>query len=208
MSRTCCRSSRARACSKAFAGRRASDLKAVSDVLVRLSELAGDFPEEIESIDINPLAVFAEGEGVKALDALVVLRQSPRAKCELVPIEQTVALSRRLTRCWEERWISDYPKSCRWSKTPSGVLSTRNLFRSKCTARRTIKLKPEIRERLEKITKEMGLWLIDVPQEYGGAELGSAFARGYLGRNGSNDRSAVAGTRVIRSRGQADSLQP
>ena len=34
------------------------------------------------------------------------------------------------------------------------------------------KLKPEIRERLEKITKEMGLWLIDVPEEYGGAELG------------------------------------
>ena len=34
------------------------------------------------------------------------------------------------------------------------------------------KLKPEIRERLEKITKQMGLWLIDVPEEYGGAELG------------------------------------
>ena len=34
------------------------------------------------------------------------------------------------------------------------------------------KLKPEIRERLEKITKEMGLWFIDVPEEYGGAELG------------------------------------
>jgi acetate---CoA ligase (ADP-forming) len=41
-----------------------------------LSELAGDFPDEIESIDINPLAVFAEGRGVKAVDALVVLRQS------------------------------------------------------------------------------------------------------------------------------------
>jgi acyl-CoA dehydrogenase len=34
-------------------------------------------------------------------------------------------------------------------------------------------LKPEIRERLEKKTKEMGLWMFDVPEEYGGAGLGS-----------------------------------
>lgn len=31
---------------------------------------------------------------------------------------------------------------------------------------------PEIRERLERKTREMGLWLIDVPKEYGGAGLG------------------------------------
>src|SRR5437870_3632423 len=34
-------------------------------------------------------------------------------------------------------------------------------------------LKPEIRERLEKKTKEMGLWMFDVPEEYGGGGLGS-----------------------------------
>ncbi len=33
-------------------------------------------------------------------------------------------------------------------------------------------LKSEIRERLEKKTREMGLWLLDVPQEYGGVGLG------------------------------------
>jgi len=33
-------------------------------------------------------------------------------------------------------------------------------------------LKPEIKARLEKKTKEMGLWLLDVPEEYGGAGLG------------------------------------
>lgn len=33
-------------------------------------------------------------------------------------------------------------------------------------------LKPEIREKLEKKTKEMGLWLLDVPEEYGGSGLG------------------------------------
>jgi len=37
--------------------------------------LAGDFPDEIDSIDINTLAVFADGRGGKAVDALVVLRQ-------------------------------------------------------------------------------------------------------------------------------------
>ncbi len=32
-------------------------------------------------------------------------------------------------------------------------------------------LKPEIRARFEEKTKEMGLWLLDVPEEYGGAGL-------------------------------------
>jgi acyl-CoA dehydrogenase len=36
-----------------------------------------------------------------------------------------------------------------------------------------MELKPDIRERLEKKTKEMGLWMFDVPEEYGGGGLGS-----------------------------------
>jgi acetate---CoA ligase (ADP-forming) len=61
---------------RGFRGGVARDLEALGDALVRLSELAGDFSDEIESIDINPLTVFAEGRGLKAVDALVVLRQS------------------------------------------------------------------------------------------------------------------------------------
>ena len=34
-------------------------------------------------------------------------------------------------------------------------------------------LKPDIRQKLEKKTKDMGLWMFDVPEEYGGAALGS-----------------------------------
>ncbi|MGH7872269.1 MAG: acyl-CoA dehydrogenase family protein, partial [Candidatus Binatia bacterium] len=34
-------------------------------------------------------------------------------------------------------------------------------------------LKAEIRQRLEQKTKAMGLWMFDVPEEYGGAGLGS-----------------------------------
>jgi acyl-CoA dehydrogenase len=36
-----------------------------------------------------------------------------------------------------------------------------------------MELKPDIRERLEKKTKEMGLWMFDVPEDYGGGGLGS-----------------------------------
>jgi len=36
-----------------------------------------------------------------------------------------------------------------------------------------MELKPDIREKLEKKTKEMGLWMFDVPEEYGGGGLGS-----------------------------------
>ncbi len=36
-----------------------------------------------------------------------------------------------------------------------------------------MELKPDIRERLEKKTKEMELWMFDVPEEYGGGGLGS-----------------------------------
>ena len=36
-----------------------------------------------------------------------------------------------------------------------------------------MELKPDIRERLEKKTRDMGLWMFDVPEEYGGGGLGS-----------------------------------
>ena len=36
-----------------------------------------------------------------------------------------------------------------------------------------MELKLDIRERLENKTKEMGLWMFDVPEEYGGGGLGS-----------------------------------
>src|SRR5260370_39639074 len=50
-----------------------------------------------------------------------------------------------------------------------------------------MELKPDIRARLEKKTKEMGLWMFDVPEEYGGGGLGSlaqGLGGGELGRTG------------------------
>ena len=60
---------------KGARGHKPSDLKAVSDALLRLSQLLIDFPE-IRELDINPLRVFQENNGCRALDARVMLRPS------------------------------------------------------------------------------------------------------------------------------------
>jgi acetyltransferase len=52
----------------------AADMTAIEAVLVRLSDLAIDLPE-IAELDINPL--LADGDGVLALDARVVVRAAP-----------------------------------------------------------------------------------------------------------------------------------
>ena len=57
-----------------FRGMPAADLDAIASVLVRVSELACAFPE-VHEIDINPLV--ADGSGVTALDARVVIQAGP-----------------------------------------------------------------------------------------------------------------------------------
>ena len=54
-----------------FRGQAKADLAAVVDCLCRISQLSLDFPE-ISEIEVNPLQVFAEGQGVLALDARVI----------------------------------------------------------------------------------------------------------------------------------------
>ena len=58
-------------------GRQRADIEAIVDVLLRVARLAEDFKDTISEIDINPLIVFDEGRGVKALDALVVKTPGP-----------------------------------------------------------------------------------------------------------------------------------
>jgi acyl-CoA synthetase (NDP forming) len=57
---------------KGARGHGPSDIEAVVQALLRLSQLLVDFPE-IKELDINPLRVFAAGEGCRALDARVVI---------------------------------------------------------------------------------------------------------------------------------------
>lgn len=54
-----------------FRGAPAVDLEAVADVVVKVGQLMQQRPEVLE-VDINPLVAYARGEGVVALDALIV----------------------------------------------------------------------------------------------------------------------------------------
>ncbi|MBI1987552.1 MAG: acetate--CoA ligase family protein [Nitrospinae bacterium] len=56
-------------------GRKKGDIEGAVDVLVKLSNLAQDLGDLVEQIDINPLIILPEGRGVKAVDALVVLKE-------------------------------------------------------------------------------------------------------------------------------------
>jgi acetyltransferase len=59
---------------RGFRGRPAADLEALEDTLVRVSHLAMHLEGHLAELDINPLMVLPSGQGVKAVDALVVFR--------------------------------------------------------------------------------------------------------------------------------------
>lgn len=56
----------------AFRGQPPRDVHALAEAIVALSRLGADLAGEIDSLEVNPLLVLAEGRGVQALDALVV----------------------------------------------------------------------------------------------------------------------------------------
>ena len=53
-------------------GQAASDLDAVVDAILRISQLVTDFPE-IAELDINPLLVREQGQGAVAVDMRLIL---------------------------------------------------------------------------------------------------------------------------------------
>lgn len=57
---------------KGLRGKPKSDLKALVEMLLRAGKLLSDFPE-IEEMDINPIFVFEEGKGARAVDARIIL---------------------------------------------------------------------------------------------------------------------------------------
>jgi acetate---CoA ligase (ADP-forming) len=60
----------------AYRGRAASDVDALADAMVRLGQLAQDFADEIDEIDLNPVIVHPEGQGLSVVDALLVKRRA------------------------------------------------------------------------------------------------------------------------------------
>ncbi|HTZ61482.1 MAG TPA: acetate--CoA ligase family protein [Thermoplasmata archaeon] len=59
-------------------GEPASDLPALAEAIERVSQLAVELPEVVE-LDVNPLIVRREGDGVVAVDARIVLAPSSRS---------------------------------------------------------------------------------------------------------------------------------
>lgn len=51
-----------------------SDINALVDALLRISQMVTDFPQLVE-LDINPLFAYEEGEGVMAVDARIVISE-------------------------------------------------------------------------------------------------------------------------------------
>ena len=56
-------------------GGKKADISALARMVVQVSEIAS--AEGLESLDINPVAVFPEGSGCMALDATVSTREPP-----------------------------------------------------------------------------------------------------------------------------------
>jgi hypothetical protein len=57
-----------------FRGQPAADVDALVDVMVRLGQFTTDHAETVAEIDLNPVLVHPQGEGVSVVDALIVRR--------------------------------------------------------------------------------------------------------------------------------------
>ena len=55
-------------------GKPPADQKAIKEIILKVSQLAADFPQ-IAELDINPLVVYEEGKGACAVDALLILKE-------------------------------------------------------------------------------------------------------------------------------------
>ena len=58
-----------------FRGAANSDIPALSQLIAQISVLAAAYRDQIAEIEINPVLVHAEGQGVTIVDALVVRKK-------------------------------------------------------------------------------------------------------------------------------------
>lgn len=58
-----------------YRGAPKADRRALAELLVKVSDFAARYGEDIEAIDLNPVAVLPEGKGVRILDALIIPRK-------------------------------------------------------------------------------------------------------------------------------------
>lgn len=56
-------------------GKPLADIEALADVILKVSAMVKELKDHIEELDINPLIVYPKGMGVKAADAVIVMRK-------------------------------------------------------------------------------------------------------------------------------------
>ncbi|MEW6661342.1 MAG: acetate--CoA ligase family protein [Bacillota bacterium] len=61
-----------------FRGRGKGDIAALAEVLITVSHLAVDLKDDLAELDINPLIVLPEGQGVRLADALIIAKKHVR----------------------------------------------------------------------------------------------------------------------------------
>lgn len=59
-------------------GQKPRDITALAETIRRIGELAWELRERIVEMDVNPLIVFEDGKGIKALDALIVINEAEK----------------------------------------------------------------------------------------------------------------------------------
>ena len=57
-----------------FRGKPRADLSAAADAILAIASLVEDDPESVVELDVNPLLLLADGEGVVAADALLSMK--------------------------------------------------------------------------------------------------------------------------------------
>lgn len=60
-----------------YRGAPKADRRALAELLVKVSDFAARYGDDIEAIDLNPVAVLPEGRGARILDALIIPRKMP-----------------------------------------------------------------------------------------------------------------------------------
>jgi acyl-CoA synthetase (NDP forming) len=63
-----------------FRGSPPADLNAAADVILAIAHMVENDPSSIIELDINPLMLLAEGQGVVAADALINLNTKPTSE--------------------------------------------------------------------------------------------------------------------------------
>jgi acetate---CoA ligase (ADP-forming) len=72
-----------------FRGRPRGDVQAAVDAIVRIAEYAEEAHESLHELDVNPLIVLAEGQGVVAVDALI-----RTSKAQIDPLQKNAQVER------------------------------------------------------------------------------------------------------------------